>query len=99
MATQIYRPLPREGDFRILRLKPGDFQDEIEGELILAAVKDFEFNFNAMSYAWGDGNPDISISINNSTFKIRNNLSMALRRVRLESDYTMIWVDAICKFL
>jgi hypothetical protein len=55
--------------------------------------------YNALSYAWGDGKYTLPISVNGCAFPITKNLHDALVYVEenLRRDVTMLlWVDAIC---
>lgn len=96
MASDIYKTIPCDGVIRILLLEPGNFGDEIKGQLIPGAVDIVRPGFTALSYAWGNGPEDVRITINGNDFYVRHNLSLALHRIRSPTRYVPLWADAIC---
>ena len=55
--------------------------------------------YKALSYAWGDAHPRVTLWCNNSGWRISATLSLALRAIMnplpIESRFTM-WVDQLC---
>ena len=52
--------------------------------------------YAALSYMWG---PDVisrTITLNGCIFPVRENLWLALKRLRLKDGERLIWIDALC---
>ncbi len=97
-----YSSLPLGPDnIRLLRLMPhkNESRAEIKCEL-------FEYNlqdagkgthlYEALSYTWGSSDKPRSISINEKTLPVTENLHAALLRLRDHSLERILWIDAIC---
>ncbi|KAI0818184.1 heterokaryon incompatibility protein-domain-containing protein [Xylaria sp. FL0064] len=50
----------------------------------------------AVSYTWGDVDPNIKIQVDGCPFYITPNLYGALKRLRKQHESVMVWVDALC---
>ncbi|KAK0622609.1 heterokaryon incompatibility protein-domain-containing protein, partial [Immersiella caudata] len=50
----------------------------------------------ALSYVWGDADNQVPILVNNVKLLVRQNLNLALAKLRQERPEAWIWVDAIC---
>jgi hypothetical protein len=50
----------------------------------------------ALSYVWGDPDPVCEITINGAPAKIARSLHEALSSIRDNTDFRIIWADAIC---
>ncbi|KAK4644957.1 hypothetical protein QC761_309510 [Podospora bellae-mahoneyi] len=95
-----YTPLGLDpAEVRLLTLEPS----EDDTAPIVCRVDIFEFDpdlyghFDALSYAWGTKDDEQFITVNENTqFKIRKNLWLALRRIRHKTEPKKFWIDAIC---
>ena len=101
-APYKYDVLPTNS-IRILSLPPGDRSARLQGELHPAAVPGSnspwcvsEPTFEALSYAWGDGNLCQTIFCSNSAIKITQSLFDALIHLRHPEATRKLWVDALC---
>lgn len=91
-----YRALEHSDNTRLLCLHPGSHGEPIECSLYDTSLDLGEYRYCALSYAWGDAQLLHAISCNGKRMKITQNLSSALKRLRKESEETMLWVDALC---
>ncbi|KAH8587727.1 heterokaryon incompatibility protein-domain-containing protein [Bisporella sp. PMI_857] len=97
----MYSPLDHSRrEIRLLRLLPGngDFNSNIHCELFPASL-DNNPSYNALSYVWGDSLPLNHIMVNQKTVSVRENLVLALRRLRAHHAMKtplILWVDALC---
>ena len=107
--ASIYRALSGS-EIRLIRLRPGDWDDPIICDLIYLPLDDRP-KFMALSYAWGDPTRTRPITLDGQPYNITTNLFRALRRLRYmlikagempetfltESiDSFHLWADAIC---
>ncbi|OAG10277.1 heterokaryon incompatibility, partial [Paraphaeosphaeria sporulosa] len=60
------------------------------------SIKEASGKYIAGSYTWGPSSPTAPITLNGSTFEIRENLHDFLKVCRHKDDAVLIWVDAIC---
>lgn len=89
-------PLDEGYLFRVLKLLPGEHDEELRGELQVRELDEDGLTYEAISYTWGkklDG--DICV-INDKPTPIGTHLGDALRRIRPVSHERFLWVDAIC---
>ncbi|KAK0736716.1 heterokaryon incompatibility, partial [Apiosordaria backusii] len=49
-----------------------------------------------LSYTWGQPEPKFSVLLNGVDFGVRENLYLALLRLRLPNKPFRIWIDAVC---
>ena len=60
-------------------------------------LDEVECTYEALSYAWGDTNSlSSSIEFPKGSLQITNNLDVALRQLRSETEKRTLWIDAIC---
>ncbi|KAF2106138.1 heterokaryon incompatibility protein-domain-containing protein [Lophiotrema nucula] len=52
--------------------------------------------YHALSYVWGDPTPVCDIDIDGKMTKISRSLGDALFSIRTNTDYRVIWADALC---
>ncbi|OTA06113.1 ABC transporter [Trichoderma parareesei] len=52
--------------------------------------------YEALSYTWGDENDRREIAVNGYIVDVTVNLYSALRRLRLENETRVLWIDALC---
>ncbi|PMD32313.1 hypothetical protein L207DRAFT_518707 [Hyaloscypha variabilis F] len=85
-----------EGQIRLLALRQGSNQDDpIECELSTCEL-DNAPSYEALSYFWGTNRNTRAISLHGSTFRVREDLYNALRRLRQSQTSRILWVDFIC---
>jgi hypothetical protein len=98
-----YKPLNYElgQEIRLLILKPGNYSEYIECEIVHANLLD-KPRYEAISYTWanedGDDAPSGQITCARSkcVIRITANCEAALRRLRRRTQSRMIWIDSIC---
>lgn len=86
-----------EEEFRLLKLLPGDWDQQIECELRTVRLSENP-EYATISYVWGDTSEQEEIVVNGSKFLVVQNLHCALRRIRSHAATRdiCIWADAIC---
>lgn len=94
-SASIYRSLLHPADIRLLHLRPGSFDAQLQCHLKYVNLQD-DPTYEALSYVWGDPLSQEIIKINEQPWSITTNLGDALRRLRLPKRPRVIWADAIC---
>jgi len=89
-------PLQSGEDTRMIRVPPGQFNDDIQISLYPVSLSDRSLKFQALSYVWGDPGSTERISCNGQLLKVTVNLGKALRHLRSETDDLVLWADAVC---
>ncbi|KAH8649272.1 heterokaryon incompatibility protein-domain-containing protein [Xylariales sp. PMI_506] len=98
---QVYRPLTKSNQIRLLALAKGDFEDPIHGMFAYASLGG-DVHFKALSYTWTDTSGDNSrrehlfLGPHWDIFMVTANCLGALRRLRRRDEEVLVWVDAIC---
>ncbi|POS74108.1 hypothetical protein DHEL01_v207502 [Diaporthe helianthi] len=92
---QVYQPL-KEGETRLLVLKPGSPQDPSVSVHLEQCSPKHAQPYDALSYVWGDQKKKTTILLDGKPFEITLNLHWALRRTRDPHETRVIWADAIC---
>ncbi|KAL8668853.1 MAG: hypothetical protein Q9168_006532 [Polycauliona sp. 1 TL-2023] len=105
MSRYRYTPLdPEAKSTRLLSLLPGSFHDEIHVSLGIMYL-DEKPVYEALSYTWGSTDNPVRISVDVPTYTISalgghldvtQNLAVALRYLRSETQPRDLWIDAIC---
>lgn len=90
------QPLETANAFRLLRLHRGGRQEELSASLELADLEDRNQQYEALSYHWGSPVFRQQIKIGDGYLNITETLHNALKRLRLQDQDRIIWVDAIC---
>lgn len=101
-----YSPL-KAGEIRLLKLQStdGGASSVICGELITRDLSksnskteyDYNHEYEALSYVWGDESASCQIRLDDCHFHIRPNLAVALRSLSRQSPMErLLWIDAIC---
>ncbi|TLS25620.1 hypothetical protein PpBr36_06911 [Pyricularia pennisetigena] len=90
-----YSPLSSHRQIRLLRVFAGAGDDELSGELFHAAL-DSVPRFTALSYAWGDPQPQKTIRCCDSIAEVLPSLHSALRHLREPYRDVLVWADALC---
>ena len=80
---------------RLLTILPGRKQEPVRCTLRSVRLEGIE-SYEALSYAWGNPTFTRVILINETRFRVGENLFQALNHVRLPSSERVMWVDAIC---
>ncbi|RKL25729.1 hypothetical protein BFJ68_g356 [Fusarium oxysporum] len=96
-------------DIRLLHVEPGTFDDPIRCSFRVASLKEVEakgIDFHALSYCWGDPTEREEIFLSKEgdfdnekegmSFSIGKSAAQALRRLRLERETLVVWIDAVC---
>ena len=63
---------------------------------VLTSKNKFPTSFYALSYVWGDSNPVCDIEIDGQMTKISQNLGDALLSIRSNTQFRVVWADALC---
>ena len=93
----LYKPLNLERrEIRLLHIKPSLELEEKAQCLLQTVSLDDNPQFEALSYAWGDPNLTRLIRLENREWHATINLEAGLRYLRSDSEYVVIWVDALC---
>ncbi|KAF9881453.1 hypothetical protein CkaCkLH20_00599 [Colletotrichum karsti] len=94
----VYRPLdPTVDCTRFVAIEPADDEDSP----VVCRLVHLPFGqrpkFEALSYTWGDDNPNNAITVDGCKFEVRSNLLDALRFLRRQvSQDALFWIDALC---
>ena len=97
MAPSLFRYRALEhpnSDIRLLELLPGS--GRVQCRLKVVKLSENTTPYEPLSYCWGEQTRRVSILVDDAPFDIGVNLHAALKRLRLESQIRMLWVDAIC---
>lgn len=82
--------------FRIMVLHPGEWEDEIDCQLIYTAL-DKAPKYQALSYAWGSRRATRPVIINHEEIDVTVNLESALRHLRRRDTDLLLWADALVR--
>jgi Heterokaryon incompatibility protein (HET) len=100
MPEYRYSRLSHNKNIRLLRLLSNkENQEELRCELFeysLGISDKATRPYEALSYCWGSEENLKSILVDNSSFKITQNLYYALSTLQDDSISRIIWIDAIC---
>jgi hypothetical protein len=101
-----YDLLQEDGnELRLLALYPGSYLDAIRVSIVHTPFFGSQIpEYEALSYVWGDAMKDLDTvkvidehsGIDRGEFEIGQNLSTALRHLRLANGTRTIWCDALC---
>ena len=87
--------LDPQRETRLVLLEPAeDESSEIKITLQPAVIAAAEYE--ALSYAWGDGTLTLPVLVNGLIFQVTTNLFHALQNLRRKNDARTVWIDAIC---
>lgn len=93
-AETIYTPL-EPGTVRLVHLHPAS---DLEAGVVCSlehARLGGNPRYQALSYVWGSQDDPREIRLNGTTVLVTRNLHNALRRLRLQHETRVIWVDAL----
>lgn len=93
-AEVIYTPL-EPGTIRLVHLHPAAKSNADVVCSLEHARLDGNLRYQALSYVWGSQDDPREIRINGTTVFVTQNLYNALRRLRLQHEIRVIWVDAL----
>jgi hypothetical protein len=100
MPEYIYSRLSRPTSIRLLQLLPSDEDaTNLQCKIFEYPLRDSDKQshpYEALSYTWGSEERPKSITLNNKTLHITQNLYTALLRLQNHVCSRIIWVDAIC---
>lgn len=93
-----YTRLRGKNSIRLLELLPGTGNKGIAIILVdsFVCAPDKSSSYDALSYTWGDGQPNKLISCNGRRLNITHTLLEALRHFRDPHRSVTLWVDQIC---
>ena len=85
------------GEFRVVRIAAGRWNDPIRCKLIYRKLDEAsgKHPYRALSYVWGSSSVTDTIDLEGCPFQITLNLSCALRHLRKVGEDTFLWVDAL----
>lgn len=92
----IYEPLPDGEYIRVLKLRPGRYDDIIDCSLSLTNIENSKGSYEAISYVWGDSKHTVDVWCNGLRVSITVSLADALRNFRHPSEPRLLWADALC---
>jgi Heterokaryon incompatibility protein (HET) len=99
MALYAYTPLKADESMRVLIILPDKESSEVTC-ILKPRLKQEEYEYDALSYAWGVEKPTESIQIltqsRSFVIPVIPNLKAALRQLRHPTRSVVLWVDAIC---
>jgi hypothetical protein len=85
MAKSIYSYIPlaaNSEDCRLLHLLPASFETEIQVEMRVMNLDDWEVEqYGCLSYVWGDASVTKPILVNNHQVQVTTNLHDALQQM------------------
>lgn len=90
-----YEPLTESRTIRVLQLWPGTGNTQIRCDTQVIALGE-GFQYEALSYTWGDQSTGALITFNGVLLPIAHNLCSTLLHLRLPDHPRMLWVDAVC---
>lgn len=94
-------PLKKGDNIRLLKLKPGAWDDPLQGDLDIVSLDTQPF-YETISYTWADEHGDstrcrpLYITRSWHVLPITRNCESALRRLRLLDYNRVLWVDSVC---
>ncbi|GAB7355540.1 hypothetical protein MBLNU459_g6019t2 [Dothideomycetes sp. NU459] len=82
---------------RVLKLYSGPYHEKVRFALSEVALDDhLGISYEALSYTWGNPAITTAASCDDNSFYVTLSLDEALRRMRLETEDRILWIDAIC---
>ena len=95
-SSRIYTPVnPRKREIRLVTIKSGTQPEPIRCNLSYVSLNDTP-KYEALSYVWGAPSVRIPILLDEHPFGVTQNLSLALRFLRLPTGDRTLWIDAVC---
>ncbi|KAJ6032628.1 hypothetical protein N7540_003360 [Penicillium herquei] len=96
-SSRIYSSLPQDC-LRLVKIKGGSGDDEIECHLEETAFSNIDLHYEALSYLWGAVSQENLeyIFVEGESFRVTSNLAEALRMLRQCDKEATLWIDAFC---
>lgn len=94
--ANVYSPLAKDKSFRLLAIRPGSFDEDIQCTLHHCTLDKERRPFETISYCWGDPSERATINVNELSVSVPASSAAALRRVRFRTKVRTVWIDAIC---
>jgi hypothetical protein len=92
-----YHKLRHPDSIRILELQPAvSISSPLNGRLRSSRIGELNYNYEALSYVWGDVSKSVDLFCEGRVMGITQNLDSALRHVRYSDRPRYLWVDAVC---
>ncbi|EHK20094.1 uncharacterized protein TRIVIDRAFT_126440, partial [Trichoderma virens Gv29-8] len=87
-----------KSEIRTLQIEPGAHDSPLCCKFHVTTLDNLDCPYEALSYAWGNDNPDSheSIFFGANQVGVTPSLADALRRLRLSDEPRHIWADALC---
>jgi hypothetical protein len=82
-------------EIRLLTLRPGNKGDPVQLGIETTSLG-LAGDYTCLSYAWGPPDPNRAVEVNGYPFGVRENLYLALLRLRLRDNARRLWIDALC---
>ena len=95
-GPQLYQPLSRPGEIRLLLLSPGRDSDPVTCSRVNVDVNSRRTRYDALSYTWGNPTDVDTIMCCEQPRTVARNLHGALKHLRHAERPRMLWVDALC---
>ena len=95
MAKYQHAPLSGARHIRLLKLCAGAKADKLSVDLIHTPLDEAP-SFTALSYVWGDPQPQTMINCSGRQAEIGPSLHSALRHLQQPDSETFVWADALC---
>lgn len=89
-----YMPLGSTSAFRLIRLYPGNREEDVECEIFHSNL-DSHPDFEALSYTWGTSDLSEMIYSTEGSLDVTENCAAALKDLRHPSLDRVLWIDAI----
>jgi hypothetical protein len=89
-----YHEVLNKGQIRLLDLKAGHEQDDIEIEFKISNLTHMP-RYEALSYEWGTTRKTNFVKISGYEITITHSLYLFLKRIRDRSQPRTLWIDAI----
>ncbi|KAF2127167.1 HET-domain-containing protein [Dothidotthia symphoricarpi CBS 119687] len=95
-TSKTYKPLPYDDSIRLLRIEPGESEQDLILSLEPARLDNTLPAYEALSYVWGVEAGE-QVTCNGESMKdITVNLFNALKRLRHKNKTRLVWCDALC---
>ncbi|TFA98903.1 hypothetical protein CCMA1212_009374 [Trichoderma ghanense] len=97
--SQVLPPINSSAsEIRILQISPGPPASPLQCSFRVTTLDNQDTPYDALSYAWGNDNPDAHerIFFGDTQIGVTPSLANALRRLRLPTETRNIWADALC---
>lgn len=92
-----YESLSGPRDIRILKLMPGEENEDIYCELDCVSLDD-KPEYEAISYVWGDPKMTRKIRCGRGVLDVTVNLYSVLHQIRSPTALRKLWADAVCEY-